>query len=82
MESDRSNLPLDFSYDEGDPPQERFHFRIWDRRTFILDHARLYTRTPVMWAQKGIQTCSKERNTLFLEFVKAERGDRLFMNVS
>ncbi len=73
VESDRSNLPLDFSYDEGDPPQERFHFRIWDRRTFILDHAPLYTRTPVMWAQKGIQTCSKERNTLFLEFVKAER---------
>jgi hypothetical protein len=73
VESDHSNLPLDFSYNEGDPPQERFHFRIWDRRTFILDHARLYTRTPVMWAQKGIQTCSKERNTLFLEFVKAER---------
>ncbi len=48
VESDRSNLPLDFSYDEGDPPQERFHFRIWDRRTFILDHAPLYTRTPVM----------------------------------
>jgi len=54
-------------------PQERLHFRIWDRRTFILAHAHLYTRTPVVWAQKGIQTCSDERNSLFLEFVRAER---------
>lgn len=70
---DRANLPLDISYDEGDPPQERLHFRIWDRRTFVLAHAHLYTQTPVTWAQKGIQTFSDERNSLFLEFVKAER---------
>lgn len=73
MRPDHANLPLDFFYDEGDPPQERLHFRIWDRRTFVLAHAHLYTRTPVICAQKGIQAFSEERNSLFLEFVKAAR---------
>lgn len=73
VQSDRSNLPLDFSYDEGDPAQERFYFRIWDRRTFIFAHAHLYTRTTIISAQKGIQTFSDGRNSLFLEFVRAER---------
>lgn len=70
---DRTNLPFDFSYDEGDPPQERLHFRVWDRRTFVLGHAHLYTRSPVICAQKGILTFSDERNSLFLEFVRTER---------
>jgi hypothetical protein len=73
VKPDHSNLPLNFSYDEGDPAQERLSFRIWDCRAFILDPDHLYSRTPVEWAQKGIQTCSPERNSLFLEFVRAER---------
>ncbi|GHP00429.1 hypothetical protein KSF_104760 [Reticulibacter mediterranei] len=67
--SDHSNLPLNFSYDEGSPAQERFHLRIWDRRTFVLGHADLYMWTTVTSAQKGIQAFSEERNSLFLEFV-------------
>jgi hypothetical protein len=31
-------LPFSYFYDEGVPPQERLHFRIWDRRTFVLAH--------------------------------------------
>lgn len=30
VKPDHSNLPLDFSYDEGEPVQERLHFRLWD----------------------------------------------------
>jgi hypothetical protein len=37
---DHSNLPVSYSYDEGGGddmlPIERLHFRIWDRRTFVL----------------------------------------------
>jgi hypothetical protein len=73
VKPDHSNLPLNFSYDEGEPAQERLHFRLWDRRTFILDQNHPYSYLPKMWAAKGIQTCSAERNGLFLEFVKAER---------
>jgi hypothetical protein len=67
----RSNLPLNFSYDEGDPPQERLFFRVWDRRTFTLTHdyhAEIKDR-----AERGMYTCTDERNGLFLEFVRAER---------
>lgn len=71
VKPDRSNLPLSFSYDEGEPAQERFHFRLWDRRTFILDPD--HSSTPKIYAEKRIQTCSDENNSLFLEFVKVER---------
>lgn len=67
----RSNLPLNFSYEEGEPPQERLFFRVWDRRTFTLAHdyqAELKDR-----AERGMYTCADERNGLFLEFVRAER---------
>lgn len=68
---DHSNLPLDFSYDEGDPPQERLFFRVWDRRTFTLAHD--YLAGPKKRAERGMYTCSQEKNGIFLEFVKAER---------
>ncbi len=69
--TDRSRLPLDFSFEEGDPPVERLHFRIWDRRSFTLAHD--YTKGPVTCAQTGSAAYSQKRNTFFLEFVKAER---------
>jgi hypothetical protein len=73
--SDHSNLPLEFSYDEGDPPVERFHFKLWDRRSFVLDphHVTLYSTTTQESATYGWHQFSQERNEVFLEFAKAER---------
>lgn len=72
---DHSNLPLEFSYDEGDPPVERFHFKLWDRRSFVLDphHVTLYSTTTQESATYGWHQFSQERNEVFLEFVRAER---------
>jgi hypothetical protein len=72
---DHSNLPLHFSYEEGTPPVERFHFKLWDRRSFVLDpeHANLYHPSTRESAKYGIQAFTAEQNTLFLEFIKAER---------
>src|SRR2546423_11294260 len=53
---DRSNLPLNFSYDEGDPPQERLFFRVWDRRTFTLAHD--YQAEIKDRAERGMYTCA------------------------
>jgi hypothetical protein len=74
---DHSNLPLEFSYDEGDPPVERFYFKLWDRRSFVLDphHVTLYSTTTQESATYGWHQFSQERNEVFLEFVKAERLD-------
>src|SRR5712692_483908 len=72
---DHSNLPLEFSYDEGDPPVERFHFKLWNRRSFVLDpkHVALYGTAAQKDAASGMHQFSQERNEVFLEFVGAER---------
>lgn len=72
---DHSNLPLDFSYEEGNPPVERFHFKLWDRRSFVLDpeHANLYHSSTQECAKHGLQAFSQEQNTMFLAFIKAEQ---------
>jgi hypothetical protein len=75
----RSVLPLDFSLDEGADPErgqgpcERLHFRLWDRRTFILAHRDHYSITTVCDAKVGRNTTAPERNRPFVEFVGAER---------
>lgn len=71
---DHPNLPLEFSYDEGDPPRERLHFRLWDRRSFVLDPEQhdAYASDTREKATRGWASFSDERNEMFLEFVKAE----------
>lgn len=71
---DLSNLPLAFCYDEGDPHQERLHFKVWDRRSFVLGPERLTVYAPPTRekAQRGWQQFTDERNDVFLEFVKTE----------
>jgi integrase len=72
---DHSNLPLSFSYEEGDPPTERLYFKLWDRRKFVLDpeHNNFYSRAHILDARNGSDSFSDECNKVFLEFVKAEQ---------
>ncbi|HEU5373934.1 MAG TPA: hypothetical protein VFV38_00700 [Ktedonobacteraceae bacterium] len=72
---DQSNLPIEFSYEEGDPPTERWFFRLWDRRSFVLapEHEGFYVAHTRKLAQRRELQFAEERNELFLEFVKAER---------
>ena len=71
---DHSNLPLDFSYEEGTPAVERLHFRLWDRKTFVLrsEHRQLYSPATRTKAQRGWHQFSDEKNEVFLELVKVE----------
>jgi len=74
-----SVLPLEFSVDEGSDrerrlsPCERLHFRLWDRRSFILTHRDKYSNTTVCDARAGRNTSADERNRPFVEYVGAER---------
>jgi len=71
---DRSNLPLDFSYEEGDPPVERLHFTVWDRYRFVRAHEEHYHhRMARSRLNRQIEQFSEARNLLFLECVKVER---------
>ncbi|MEP0868821.1 hypothetical protein NDA01_03295 [Trichocoleus desertorum AS-A10] len=66
------NLPFPFSFfcEEG---QERLHFKVWDRRSFVIAHASDYCESTVKKARQGVGAFVDERNRPFLEFVKAER---------
>jgi len=72
---DHSNLPLEFSYEEGDPAQERLSFKLWDRRSFVLhpEHSIWYSPSNISSARRGTVQFSDEGNQVFLEFVTAER---------
>ncbi len=74
---DHSNLPLAFSYEEGDPPVERLHCRLWDRRSFVLfpEHTHHYCRTAVKRARTKRHAEARDHDDLFLEVIKAERLD-------
>jgi hypothetical protein len=79
VKPDSNRLPIVFSYEEGAdlergfPPQERLHFRVWDRRSFVLAHPENYSRNIVTNAEHGQDAFSEKQNSLFLEFVKTER---------
>jgi hypothetical protein len=73
LQSGKHTLPFSYFYDEGDPPQERLHFRIWDRRTFVLAHKDHYSAHSLKAVQNKTGAFSDENNRLFLEFVRAER---------
>ena len=70
LQQGRYSFPFSFSYQEG---VEQLHFRVWDRRSFVLAHQDSYSRTPIVQAQKGQGAFADEHNTKFLELVKAER---------
>ncbi len=69
-QQDQRTFPVEFSYEEG---PERWHFRLWDRRSFVLAYAERYSRQTVTNAQEKLRGFTDERNTPFVEFVKATR---------
>lgn len=79
IEAGAVTLPFAFSYEEGAdrerklPPQERLHFRVWDRRSFVLAHTDRYHLQTVNSVHKQQGTFTNEHNRWFLEFVRAER---------
>jgi integrase len=72
-------LPLSFSYEEGGDPSrglpsvERLHFRMWDRRSFVLAHKQSYPTSALEKVEQGRKGFAEAHNTVFVEFVKAER---------
>jgi hypothetical protein len=72
-------LPYPFSYEEGADPergipaQEQLHFRIWDRRSFVLAHAEQYHAQTLNSVRQGRAAFTAERNGYCLEFVGAKR---------
>ncbi|MCC2453138.1 site-specific integrase, partial [Bacillus cereus] len=65
-------LPMEFYYEEPTRIGERFHFRLWDKPSFVLHHKDQFQETIVRQAEKRKSTYSEENNHYFLEFVNSE----------
>jgi hypothetical protein len=85
VEQGSATLPLVFELREGgnerkaQPPTECLTFKLWDRRSFVLEHIRenpnLFSSGTKSTAKNGERTFSKEKNSSFLEFLSARSLD-------
>ncbi len=85
VQQGKAVLPFEFEMREGgnerkqQPATERLVFKLWDRRTFVLEHVK---ETPKLFSQRTIRDArnrkegfAPERNSYLLEFVRAEALD-------
>jgi hypothetical protein len=85
VEQGRATLPFEFEIREGGserhnrPATERLVFKLWDRRTLVLAHAKetppRFSQNTVWEAKNGKRAFSPEHNSYLLEFVRAEPLD-------
>ncbi|MFJ7731436.1 site-specific integrase [Lysinibacillus sp. NPDC097231] len=72
VESESLLLPIEFSYAEPKRIGEVFHFRLWDKPSFVLNHQNEFSEAVIKQASQKKSTYSDENNAYFLEFVRAE----------
>lgn len=71
VESGQEVLPLAISYEESQC-QQRLHFVLWDRPSFVLAHAEKYCAVTVQLARARVRSFHPDQNHYFLEFRRAE----------
>ncbi|WP_313372998.1 MULTISPECIES: hypothetical protein [Lysinibacillus] len=72
IEADSISLPIEFSYAEPKRIGEVFHFRLWDKPSFVLNHQKEFSDVVIKKAKQKKLTYSDENNAYFLEFICAE----------
>jgi hypothetical protein len=73
VESGKADLPLEIEMREGG--KERLIFRLWDRRTFVLEHPTLFSQATKWDARNRRRAYTPTKNAYLLEFVRAEALD-------
>ncbi|MBX8943463.1 site-specific integrase [Lysinibacillus sp. K60] len=72
IDTDLISLPIEFSYAEPKRIGEVFHFRLWDKPSFVLNHQKDFSDIIIKQATHKKSTYSDENNAYFLEFIRAE----------
>ncbi len=78
VEQGKAKLPFEFELYEGnnvmknDPPSERLVFRLYDRRSFTIEHYKDYSPHSVYEARYKRSSYADEKNSYLLEFRKVE----------
>ncbi len=85
VEQGSATLPLVFELREGgnerkaQPPTECLTFKLWDRRSFVLEHSKenphLFSSGTQSTARNGERTFAPGKNTYHLEFVSVQSLD-------
>jgi hypothetical protein len=85
VEQGSATLPLMFELREGgnerkgEPPTECLTFKLWDRRSFVLEHSKanphLFSDGTKRTARNGKRTFAPKKNTYHLEFISAQSLD-------
>ncbi|MGN4128157.1 hypothetical protein ACMGD3_24590 [Lysinibacillus sphaericus] len=70
--ADSISLPFEFSYAEPKRIGEVFHFRLWDKPSFVLNHQKDFSDAVIKQAKQKKSTYSDENKAYFLEFIRAE----------
>src|SRR5690625_5808921 len=71
VETKSLSLPIEFFYDEPERIGERFHFRLWDKPSFVLHHQTSFSENIIKQATQKKVTYSDKHNAYFLEFICA-----------
>jgi site-specific recombinase XerC len=61
-------LPIPFHYQESNG--NIYHFRLWDRRSFVIAHKEQYSQKTFKNAKQKYRAYSEDINEYFLEYVK------------
>lgn len=72
VETKSLSLPIEFFYDEPERIGERFHFRLWDKPSFVLHHETEFSKIIIKQATQKKITYSDKNNAYFLEFIRTE----------
>lgn len=72
VEADSISLPIEFSYAEPKRIGEVFHFRLWDKPSFVLNHQKDFSDEVIYQAKQRKGTYSDGNKAYFLEFIRAE----------
>jgi hypothetical protein len=85
VEQGKAALPFEFEVREGGneqhhrPPTERLVFKLWDRRTFVVEQSKAcpksYADSSIWKAQHRKGAFAPEQNSYLLEFLRAEALD-------
>lgn len=72
IEANSMSLPIEFSYEEPKRIREVFHFRLWDKSSFVLNHQKEFSDVIIKQAKQKKSTYSDENKAYFVEFIRAE----------
>ncbi|WP_068983524.1 MULTISPECIES: site-specific integrase [Lysinibacillus] len=66
------SFPVEFSYDEPEHINETHYFRLWSKRSFILNNSEKFSRSVLTSVRLGLDCYSAEKDSYFVEYLETK----------